>query len=167
MALNIKYYNPANVLTGGAIDTGSLLGSVVETSEQSVNAVDFCSVTSEQGTDQINFYFRKFFIKNEDVDDIVEPHIYLDNLEYPEQLALARGGASDTTTQPYVMPSGYESSDFIECNSYEDRIPVYEDTSDLAVNASVGFWMRIRAYPDLPYDASAVGTVKIRGYRSA
>ena len=165
MSLNIRFYNPANVLTGGAIDTGSLLGSVIAAGDQTVPANSFFGVTSEQETETYNTYFRKFFVKNNDTDDIGEPHIYFDNLEYPEQISLARAGASDTTAEPYSMPSGYETSDFVECNSYEDRIPIYSDTSDMAVNDSVGFWMRVRVAPNLPMDDSAVGSIKIVGIR--
>lgn len=166
MGINIRFYDPANPLTGGA--KGSLLGSIVVTSEQTVSAADFASVTSEQAPGSTNYYFRKIFMTNHEAVDLLSPEVYFDGLEYPDQISFAREASSDdTTTNPYVMPSGYSSSDFMSPTSLEDRVALFADSSDLAASADAAIWIRIKAKAGLTADANAIGTLRVRGTLSS
>lgn len=166
MGLDVRFYNPVNVLTGGA--KGSLMGAILETSDQSVPVASFFSVTSEQEPGPTNYYFRKIWLTNNEVVDIVEPEIYFDDLEYPANVTFARELASnDTTTQPYAMPSGYETSDFFTAVAVEDRIPLFDDTSDFTAGTDAAIWMRTRAPAGQLADSNAVGRLRLRGRRGS
>jgi hypothetical protein len=165
MGLNVKFYNPANILTGGA--KGALMGSILATSDQTVSAANFFSATSEQEPGTTNYYFRKIFLNNAEAVSILDPEIYFDDLEYPSNVTFARGkSASDTTVQPYAMPTGYETSDFFTAVAVEDRIPLFVDSSDLAAAADAAIWMRTKVTPGQLADSNAVGRLRLRGRRS-
>lgn len=166
MAFDVRFYNPANVLTGGAI--GSLIGSISATSDQSVTASDFLTVTSDLAGNETNYYHRKLWLTNHESVDITSPEIWMDDLEYPSQLSIARElSADDTTADPYSMPSGYTTSDFIAATAVEDRIPLFLDTSDFTASADAGIWIRVEMPPGSTADPSAIGTLKIRGIRGS
>jgi len=166
MGLNVKFYNPANVLTGGA--KGSLMGSLMATSDQVVAVADFFAVTSEQEPGETNYYFRKIWMTNHEAVDILDPEIYFDDCEHPEDITFAREKvADDSTTQPYAMPSGYESSDFVSAVAVEDRIPLFSDTSDFTAGTDAAIWMRTRAVPGQLADPNAVGRLRLRGTRGS
>ena len=167
MGLDVRFYNPANVLTGGAI-SGTLIGSILSTSDQSVPASGFFSMTSEQEPGETNYYFRKIWLTNNEPVDIENPEIYFDDLEYPENVTFAREQvADDETTQPYAMPSGYETSDFFTAVAVEDRIPLFANTSDFTTGSSAAIWMRTRAPAGMLADSNAVGRLRLRGRRGS
>lgn len=166
MGLNVKFYNPSNVLTGGA--KGSLMGSLLATSDQTVSVADFFSITSEQEPGDTNYYFRKIWMTNHEAVAILAPEVYFDDCEHPEDITFAREKvADDTTTQPYALPSGYNSSDFISAVAVEDRVPLFADTSDFSAGDSAAIWMRTRAVPGQLADPNAVGRLRLRGTRGS
>lgn len=166
MGLDVRFYNPANVLIGGA--KGALMGSILATSDQSVPTASFMSVTSEQEPGPTNYYFRKIWMTNNESVSIVNPEVYFDDLEYPENITFARQKSSnDVTTQPYAMPSGYSTSDFFTAVAVEDRVPLFADTSDFTAAANAAIWMRVRATPGQLADSNAVGRLRLRGRRGS
>jgi hypothetical protein len=166
MGLDVRFYDPANLLTGGA--KGSLMGSILATSDQSVSVSAFFSITSEQEPGSTNYYFRKIWLHNNEAVDIVNPEVYFDDLERPEDVTFAREkSANDTTAHPYAMPSGYSSSDFVVAVAVEDRIPLFADTSDFAAGTDAAIWMRTRAVPGSLADSNSVGRLRLRGRRGS
>jgi len=166
MSLDIKFYDPADLALGGA--KGSLMGSVSGTGDQTVAAGSFFGITSQQEPGSTNYYFRKIYLQNDEAVDVLEPEVYFDDLEYPDQVTFARErSADDVTVDPYSMPTGYETSDFFTAVALEDRIPLNADTSDFTAGADIAIWMRTRAAPGLAADASAIGRLRLRGRRDA
>jgi len=163
MALDIRFYEAADTQLGGSIDTGNLLGSILSTGHQSAPTTDFPAMDSEASGGQTNYYFKKFFVRNQTGGILYDPYLYFEGLSDPTELAIARGlSASDTTTAVDAMPTGYDSSDFVTIGSAEDAIPVNADTSDMANNSSQGFWLRFRIAPG-QLTEDAVGGVRVRG----
>ena len=167
MGLDIRMYPSANPVLGGAIDTAALLGTLTLTSEQSVPAASWGSVTSEQSTETTRYFHKKVWVKNHEAVTISDPEIWFEESEYPDQVTVARAGTdSGSVSEPYAMPTGFSSSDFISCAAYEDRIALKVDSSDLTTAETVALWVRVKAAPGLVADASAVTTLKLKGYRN-
>lgn len=166
MALDVKFYDAASIILGGA--KGSLLGAVNGTGDQSATAAQFAGVTSEVASGATNYYFRKVWLTNEEVVDIEDPEIYFDDLEYPDQITFAREkSADDVTTDPYAMPSGYETSDFLTAVAAEDRVALKADSSDFAASANEAIWIRIKVPPGQVADPSAAGRIRLRGRKAS
>lgn len=167
MGLDVRMYPSANPSLGGAIDTAAVLGTLVLTSEQSVSAASWGSVTSEQATEVTRYFHKKVWLKNHEAVSVNNPEIWFEDSEYPDQITVARAGTgSGVVAHPYAMPAGFQSSDFISCSAYEDRIALKMDSSALTATETAALWVRIKAAPGLVADASAVTTLKLQGYRN-
>jgi hypothetical protein len=124
-------YNPSNLTgqVGGYISSQELSGYVNEL---------FQSVTSPpSGIDTTAYQYRKVFIKNEYTSTSTNTRVWIDAVEHPEQISLARStGLGDThtsSTGESIGISGWSSP-----SNYAEGVSIGTLTS----NASTGLWIR-------------------------
>jgi len=168
LSLDIKFYHAADEDLGGAIDTGNLIGTAASTGVQNSPVGELTdTITSALDGGAITSYFKKVWMKNEDGNDIANPTLFFSMLSYPGQLSFAREkSANDTTASQLTMPSGYVDGDFLSPNSYDDRVPLFADTSALTNNSTGAVWVRIQVPAGMTADPSAALRLNFIGYRS-
>jgi len=160
MAFSVSFIQPASYpgddtsTVGGAINSsntafGGTLGELFST-----------SISGFVGTDDVVRYM-KVFIKNTG-DEISDFTVFLQSLEYSDQLAVAfEASADDTSTNVLTMPSGYTDDDFTTPIGLANG--VQPSTTTIAVDGSVAVWLQLTISAGLVADSSATATLSVAG----
>jgi len=121
----------------------------------------FASTTSGfVGTNAVTRYM-KVFIKNTG-DEISDFTVFLQNVEYPEQLAIAfESSASDTGANVLATPSGYSGSDFSTPIGLANGIQPASTT--VANGGTVAVWIRLTVPAGLTADSAATAVLSVAG----
>ena len=155
--LNVKFYDSASTALGGAINTGSQIGTLVDTSITTASASQFnATVTSDMSGASANSLYRKIWLKNHEAVSLNNPTVYFSMASWPSQVSMAREkSASDVTTGPNTIPTGYLDGDFLSPKTFADRIALALDSSALSSGSSRALWLRFKAQPGAVSDSAA------------
>lgn len=160
MAFSVSFIKPTDYpgddtsAVGGAISSpeAAFAGTLGEL---------FSSTTSGfVGTAGVTRYM-KVFVKNTG-DEISDFTVFLQNVEYPEQMAIAfEKVASDSSTNVLTSPSGYLGSDFTTPIGLANG--VQPTVTTVANGATVALWVKLTVPSGLTADSAATAVLSIAG----
>ncbi len=160
MAFTVSFIQPEDYPGNDADQVGGAI-SGPEVAFSGTLGELFASTTSGfVGTPGVTRYM-KVFVKNTG-DEISDFTVFLQNVEYPEQLALAfEKVASDTSSNVLTTPSGYSGADFSTPIGLANGIQPASTT--VAAGATVALWVRLTVPSGLTADSAATAVLSIAG----
>lgn len=161
MPFSVQFTQPEDYPGNDTDQVGGAISSSPETAFSGTLGELFASTTSGfVGTSAATRYM-KVFIKNtgDQIDDLT---VFLQNVEYPEQLAIAfEAAASDTSANVLSTPSGYSGTDFTTPIGLANGIQPSNTT--LAAGASIALWVRLTVPAGLTADSAATAVLSVAG----
>ena len=159
MAFSVQFVKPEDYPSddtsqvGGAIDGGTTLFS------GALSELFAPSTSGFVGTAAVTRYM-KVWIKN-DGDDISDLTVFLQNVEYPEQLSIAFANGNDTAANVLSMPSGLSGPDFSTPIGLANGIQ--PTSTSLTNGSSVAIWVKLTLPSGLTADSAATAVLSVAG----
>lgn len=127
----LSEYNPTGLsnVVGGGISSTPISGYIGEVFSF-VEAVP-------SGTETASYQYRKVYVKNEYTSQSTLTKIWLDAVEHPEQISIAKEATvGDTTASPTTEPTNVTG--WVSPENYIEGLHI----GSLSVNAQTGVWIR-------------------------
>lgn len=160
MAFTVSFIQPENYPSDDTSTVGGAINSSDTAFDGTIGELFSTSTSGFVGTSDVVRYM-KVFIKNTG-DEISDFTVFLQSLEYSDQLAFAfEASADDTSTNVLTMPSGYVDGDFTTPVGLDNG--VQPSSTTVATNGTVAVWLRLTIAAGLTADSSATGVLSVAG----
>ena len=160
MPFSVEFIQPEDYPGNDTDQVGGAISSPETQFSGTLGELFASSTSGFVGTPAVTRYM-KVFLKNTG-DEISDLSVFLQNVEYTDQLSIAfEASAGDTTTNALTMPSGYVSGDFTTPIGLANAISPASTT--LAPNATVALWIKLSVPSGLTADSSATAVLSVAG----